>query len=112
MPRVEQSALADRPSVRGVALLTSAAAATDGTWFRLDGMSPWTVTVSGSFTGTVRILVANQTTAPADTDNDFPQVEADITTPTALHIEGAYTWVKAQVFTLSAGAVSAHLNVG
>ena len=89
------------------ALLTSQSAATAGRWVDTFGMHPFSVTVSGSFVGTVKILVSNAPTKPSDSETNHPQLGSDITAPEAVSADLPFRWVKAQVSAYTSGSVSA-----
>lgn len=89
------------------ALLSAQAATTAGTWQSLLGLHPFTVTVSGTFSGTCKILVSDQLQKPADSETTHPQLGADITTPTLVSFAAPVQWIKVQVSSYASGSINA-----
>jgi len=90
-------------------LLNAVTATNTGTWTRAHRMHPFTVVVSGSFSATVKVYVANSASAPSDSDHDFPQLGDDMTAPGVVHSDGPYEWVKVRVSAYTSGTISANL---
>lgn len=86
-------------------LLESQAATTDGFWLPIGGEHPFTITVKGTFDGTVKIRVSNDNTKPADSDNAQAQLGSDVTEPQAIQVDFPYQWIKAQVSAFNSGSI-------
>jgi hypothetical protein len=84
-------------------LLDAQAANTNGVWFNIDRIVPWSLTLRGTFSGaTVNILVSNQVVRPLDTDN----LQAPFQSFTAPGSGGSVLpnrWIKAQVTGMGGG---------
>lgn len=87
-------------------LLESVTGTNDGTWQNLNGIHPASITVGGTFVGTIKILVSNAPTKPLDSDNAQAQFGADITTPSTLSTDLPYRWIKARVSAFTSGAIT------
>ena len=92
-------------------LLDAQGANTDGVWYRLDRIVPWSITIRGPFTATVTIYVSNQVTKPLDADND-QAVFQGTTTPTQMGSTLPFRWIKARVTGWGNGAVTVDLMAG
>lgn len=90
-----------------IILLENQNAATDGTWLPLGGEHPFTVTVKGTFSGTVKIRVSNDASKPLDSDNTQAQLGSDVTEPKAIQVDFPYQWIKAQVSSYVSGSITA-----
>lgn len=93
-------------------LLDGATGVTNGTWLPLNGKVPAVVTVEGSFTATVQVLVSNSPTKPADSFNDAPQLGADFTGPGSVTTDRPWSWIKARVSAHDSGSINAHVRAG
>lgn len=88
-------------------MLDAVAGVTHGTWQRAFRMHPFTITCSGAFVATVKVLVSNASTKPDDADDDHPQLGSDLTGPGSVVSDGPYEWVKVLVPAWTSGPVSA-----
>ena len=111
MPSLTQVNFADQTQ-KILELLTAATAVTVGHWQRMEGIRPFSVTISGSFSASVIVRVANQKAAPDDTDNNWPQLDTTVSAPTAITVDVGYMWIKAQIPSYSSGVVSCHALLG
>lgn len=94
-------------------LLVDAVSTTDGTWMYLKGRHPVTVTIEGTFVGTVQVLVSNNPTQPLDSFNAAPRPDGiDHTEPSVITIDAAYWWVKVRVSAYTSGSISAFILGG
>jgi hypothetical protein len=92
-------------------LLDAQAANTNGVWSNIERIVPWSLTVRGTFSASVNILVSNQTARPLDTDN----AQAAFQTFTAAGSGGStipFRWIKAQVTGYVSGAITVDLIGG
>lgn len=67
-----------------------------GEWNPLEGVFPVTITVAGSFTGTVSVYVENGDTKPADADANHGVLQT-FTAPGQYVLNGPIEWIKAAV---------------
>jgi hypothetical protein len=105
MSIVQRSASSSQAIASG-SLLDAQAANTNGVWQPLGrGIVPWSVTVRGTFAGTVTIYVSNQISRPLDSDN-AQAVFQTITTPTSIGSTYPFLWIKAQVSGYGSGAIT------
>lgn len=113
MPQVVQNALANQSSPLNANLLIAASAITNGTWFPLMGIYPFSITVTGTFAATIKLRISNSVTQPADSDNAHPQLDSDIVNTTYAGVFTApYKWVKCQVSAYTSGAPSCQIMIG
>lgn len=90
-------------------LLSAVTATNNGTWTRCHKMHPFTVVVSGSFSGTAKVYVSNDATQPTASDHNYPQLGDDITSVGVVHSDGPYEWVKVRVSAYTSGTCNANL---
>ena len=86
-------------------LLDAQGANTNGVWQNIDRIVPWSLTVRGTFSASVNILVSNQVARPLDTDN----AQAPFQTFTAPGSGGStlpFRWIKAQATGWANGSVT------
>lgn len=91
-------------------LVESAVGTTTGTWLRLEGKYPCSVTAEGTFVGTVQVFASNQETKPADADSARLKIGEDIVDGSgSAIINGPYLWIKAAVTAYSSGTINVFL---
>ena len=92
-------------------LLDAASANTNGTWQDITRIVPWSITVRGTFSASVNILVSNQMTRPLDTDNAQAPFQT-FTTPGSGGSTIPFRWIKAQVTGWASGSVTVDMIGG
>jgi hypothetical protein len=110
MSLVQRAHSPDQFQVDGT-LLEAQAVNTNGVWQPMGRIIPWSVTVRGSFTGTVTLYVSNQVTRPADGDNDQAVFQTFSSASSAGSSVG-FRWIKARLSGWAAGAVTVDLMGG
>jgi hypothetical protein len=94
-------------------LLDNAVATTDGSWVSLAGRHPVTVSIEGTFVGSVQVLVSNNPRQPLDSFNDVPVFGGlTHTAPAAMTVDAAYQWIKVRVSAYTSGSISAFMLGG
>jgi hypothetical protein len=101
----------DQAAIVGT-LLETQQATTNGVWQSIQGFHPVTVTVEGTFSGTIKVLVSNAEAKPDDSDNAKPQIGSDITAPGRVSIDQPHRWIKAIVSTYVSGAINSYVWSG
>lgn len=95
-------------------VLQDAAGATDtGAWVALDGVSPLSITVEGTFVGTVILYGSNDAAQPPNTDNNRVDIGGgSITAPQLVVITAPLKWIKARVSAWTSGAIDVFFKAG
>lgn len=75
-------------------LLNAVTGTVSGSWERIDGVFPFTITVEGSFTGTVKIYASNADTAPSDADGNHGILQT-FTGPGVYTLNAPFEFIKA-----------------
>jgi hypothetical protein len=83
-------------------LTESAVATEDGVWVNIEGLSPFSIHVSGITTGTVQIRGSNDATVPANNTDDI-QLGSDITADGITEYTVPIRWIKSKVSAWTTG---------
>lgn len=83
----------------------------NASWYLLDGVTPFTVSVDGTFNATVQLLGTAQAVAPLATDNAHANL-ATWTGANSFTINQPYTFVKAVVSNYVSGNITVALTGG
>src|SRR5947207_14189466 len=88
-------------------LLDAAAAnsSTSGGWQPIEGIFPVTITVAGTFVGTVTLYIENGAAAPTDTDVNHGVLQS-YTAPGVYILQGPAEWIKAAITGYVSGSVT------
>src|SRR5262249_33888330 len=92
-------------------LLDAQGANTNGVWQNIERITPWSVTVRGTFNATVTLYVSNQTVKPLDSDNAQAVFQA-FTAPGSTYLVAPFRWIKAAVSGFVSGAVTVDVMGG
>lgn len=103
-----QSKVNDKEFIRAT-LLDAVTGTTDGEWMNLEGLTPFSIDISGITNATVRINVSNATNKPADSSHGS-QIGSDITADRINEYTIPARWIKARVSAYVAGTISAILQ--
>jgi hypothetical protein len=91
-------------------LLDTQTTNTNGTWFYLGPVAPWSFTTRGVFNGcTITVYASNQVTKPLDSDSNQAQIQT-FTAPGSGGQNFGFRWVKAAV-TAAGGSTSVSVDV-
>lgn len=95
-------------------LLDAATSTTSSpSWALLDGNWPFTITLDGTFVGTVKFYASNDTTAPT-TFAASAQLgnTSGYTAPDTIEISRPYKWICGQVSAYTSGTINAYVMAG
>jgi allantoicase len=107
---VQQQSIKGRFVTNGI-LLDGAQSTTSGQWFFINGNHPLTVTIEGTFSATVQIMLSNAQSQPAAA-TDGPVLGGNLTTMSSQTIDAPYRWVKVKVTVYASGTINAFVYGG
>jgi hypothetical protein len=90
-------------------LLGAVGAESNGEWINLEGMTPFSIDVSGITNATVQIRVSNAASKPADASHGV-QIGSDITVDKINEYTIPARWIKARVSAWVSGTITAILQ--
>ena len=94
-------------------ITTGLTAVSNSAWQRVHGLHPMTVTIEGTFAGTVKVRTSNAPAMPSNvTASAFPVLgsASGYTSPQAVVTDGPYEWVMIEVSAYSSGTIAAYIQ--